>query len=263
MAEDRIGAQGAIGDGSIPLRNSRWENFSHLYSRYGNLTRAYGEAFRIEDKPEYCAKKGCEIINRPVVAARVRFLMEALSRDRILSEAIGKDNIDARMWQVVERCLQRERVEIPAELKGRKFECCAVCQEGEGPLCEPCQANEALILDWMDFGGIYRFDAKGAIAALVPLGRDRGLYLDRRLVARTDITDPDDLTADALEGVLHELADFLGYAVIPKSNVKEKLRELARKYGFELRAASRKVRSGVQDESSGSVEPKPGTTRLH
>ncbi len=261
MAEDRIGAQGAIGDGSIPLRNSRWENFSHLYSRYGNLTRAYGEAFRIEDKPEYCAKKGCEIINRPVVAARVRFLMEALSRDRILSEAIGRDNIDARMWKIVERCMQRERVKTPDELRFKKWQPCELHDKDDA--CEACQANEDLLREWMAFGGIYRFDAKNAIAALIPLGRDRGLYLDKRIVARTDLTDPEDLTAAALEGALFELADFLGYAVIPKSNVKEKLRELALKHGFELRATGRKVRPGVQDESSGSVEPKPGTTRLH
>ena len=165
------------------------------------------------------------------------------------------------MWRIVERCLQSERVEIPGKLKGRKLETC-VCHDSliNGPACGACKKNEKLLADWMDFGGIYKFDAKSAITALIPLGRDRGLYLDKRIVARTDITDPDDLTADALEGALHELADFLGYAVIPKSNVKEKLRELALKHGFELRATGRKVRSGVQDESPGSVKSKSETT---
>ncbi len=262
MAEDCIGAQGAIGDGSIPLRNSRWENFAWLYARHRHAGRSYGDAFHCEDKIKYCNDKGGLLLKRPQIAERVRYLVDGIDSDRVLAEAIGRDNIDARMWKIAERCMQNERVEIPAKLRGRKFHPCSRCAE-DGDLCKPCQANEALILDWQAFGGIYRFDAKGAVSALIPLGRDRGLYLDKRIVARTDLTDPEDLTRASLEGALFELADFLGYAVIPKSNVKEKLRELALKYGFELRAAGRKVRSGVQDESTGSVEPKSGTTRLH
>ena len=137
------------------------------------------------------------------------YLNEELAKHRLTRVAITQDSIDTKMWSVANRCLQEERVEVPGHLKGRAFEAC------DDEACERCKHNLELLEDWQSFGGIYKFDANGSVKALLALGRDRGLYIDRKLVGRMEGDEIVDAMSDPeVRELVRSLCSQVGLRVV-------------------------------------------------
>jgi phage terminase small subunit len=86
-------------DGSVPLKNARWEAVAQGYSAHGNATRAYVEAgFKAGNAARVSAH---HLITKPIVAARIDNLRRSrwkalhMSTDELLAEAakIARFNI--------------------------------------------------------------------------------------------------------------------------------------------------------------------------
>ena len=215
-----------------PLDDPRHELFVVAYLRNGwNRAVAYTHAYGIEKKK--AAQNGANrLLHRSDVQDRLRYLLNEQALNRVTQEAIHKDAIDGRMWSVAERCLQHQKLETPEHLRSRAFTPCASCKN-KRPMerCASCKANRKLIEDWTEFGGIYRFDSGGAVKALLPLGRDRGLYIDKKLVGH-------------MEG--DEIIDAMN-----DKEIRDLVRSLATQVGLRI------VEAGSEGASSTSAKPGP------
>lgn len=206
----------AVAPGAEPLEDPRREMFCITYIANGwKRSAAYTHGYGTSGKS---AKEGSNrLLRRPEVQKRLRFLLRKQGEERVAQAGIQKDAIDGRMWAVAERCMQHEKVETPAHLKGRAYEPCPRCkkEESESNWCARCKRNLKLFEDWQEFGGVYKFDSRGVVQALLPLGRDRGLYIDKKLVGHMDGDDIIDAMNDKeVRELVRSLATEVGLRVV-------------------------------------------------
>ena len=215
----RSGTQSGSGrvksEGSEPLANLNWEAFCWAFVKKFSAIDAYLEAFPTNNR-KMAASRASSLKNKPVIAARLRWILDEQSRQQLTKSAIVKDSIELGLWEVAGRCMESKRVTLPPELKARSFQPCGAC-EGEKPKgwCTSCQENAELLEAWADFGGVYKFDAKGAIAALIPLGKERGMFVERKLVGNLEGDELIDKMTDVeVRNLVRSLAGEVGLRVI-------------------------------------------------
>jgi hypothetical protein len=202
--------------GKEPLADPRHELFCITYVSNGwKRSAAYANAYGTSGKS---AKEGSNrILRRPEIQQRLRYLLRQQGEARVTQAGIQKDAIDGRMWSVIERCMQHEKVETPTHLKGRFYEPCPTCsrKDTESQWCARCKRNQKLFDEWKKFGGVYKFDPRGAVQALLPLGRDRGLYIDKKLIGHMDGDDIIDAMNDKeVRELVRSLATEVGLRVV-------------------------------------------------
>jgi hypothetical protein len=200
-----------------PLPDPRHELFCITYVRNGwKRAAAYTQSYGSKNT-KVAKNGGTRLLRRPDVQNRLRYLLNEEARNRVTTDAIQKDVIDGRMWTVIERCMQHEKIGTPEHLKGRVFRPCAPCKKKQSPAqwCVSCKSNQKLIAEWEEFGGIYKFDPRGAVQALLPLGRDRGLYIDKKLIGHMEGDEIIDSMSDKeVRELVRSLATEVGLRVV-------------------------------------------------
>jgi hypothetical protein len=194
------------------------ELFCLTYIKNGfKRTPAYQHAYGTE-KSRNANKLATRLLKRPDIQNRLRYLLREQGKSRVTLDAIQKDAIDGRMWAVIERCMQHEKVETPVHMRARSFKPCAACKKKEdqpSKWCASCKSNQKLIEDWEAFGGVYKFDPRGAVQALLPLGRDRGLYIDKKLVGHMEGDEIiDAMNDEEIRNLIRSLATEVGLRVV-------------------------------------------------
>lgn len=204
--------------GKDPLEDSRHELFCATYIKNGfDRAAAYSEAYnRRGSTKKQLQTQANRLLKNPQVRDRLRYLLKTEADSRVSLGAIQKDAIEGRVWEIVERCMGNKKVSTPKHLKGRVFEPCRACADKEPrSWCRSCKHNEKLIADWEKFGGIYRFDASGAIKALLPLGTDRGLFIPRKLTGHMEGDEIiDSMSDEEVRLLVRSLASEVGLRVV-------------------------------------------------
>jgi hypothetical protein len=130
-----------------PLLNRNQELFVERYMQTEprNATKAYQEVFKVSEN--VAAVQASVLLSQPKVRARVTAMESAF----IARHFITRDNVLSAFWGIYERCIDA----IPVtDMHGR-------------PVVSPVDGVPAT--HW-------RFDSKGAIAALQSMGRYLGLF---------------------------------------------------------------------------------------
>jgi hypothetical protein len=148
--------------GSVPLKSPKHEIFAQLHAGGEPECRAYTAAgFKGKDSRE----GGTRILANPSVKERVGYLLsqrtaviQAETTKAAESAGIDKAWVMSRLKTVAERCLQHEPV---LDARGE-----LVMVETKDGIMAPA----------------YRFDSRGAVAALVPLGKELGMFVERSIV---------------------------------------------------------------------------------
>lgn len=164
-------------DGSKPLASPKREVFCQLFAAGETRGRAYEVAGFTSRTPE---KAGSDLLKKPEVAARVAALVAAKA-STIQSETtkaaenagIDKTWVMSRLKEVAERCLQNAPV---LDAKGE-----LVMVETKDGLMAPA----------------YKFDSKGAVGALVPLGKELGMFVERSIVTLSALEQAPEEQVDA------------------------------------------------------------------
>lgn len=201
--------------GSEPLLNPKHEKFCWTFIRVMDAGKAWVQVFSGSDE-RLAKQRGKKLVKRTEVSARIRYLLKQESADELTRSQINKQQIELNLWQVASRCMQKEKAPIPKQLRGRQAKLCAEC-DGKTPAnwCEACEWNQKLFRDFSELAFNYRFDAKGAISALVPLGKERGMFADRKLVGNLEGDELiDSMTDEEVKGLVRTLAGEVGLRVV-------------------------------------------------
>ncbi len=221
--------------GREPLLNVRHERFCWEFAKGTNGQESYLKVFE-SDNRNVASTRSCKLLKRRDIVARVRWILDQEGRDRLSKMQISKDAIELGLWEVANRCLQKKRVETPKELRDKDAQLCLDCFERTpDDWCQACKYNQKLVRDWQNFGGVYTFNPKGVIAALVPLGKERGMFADRKLVGN-------------MEG--DELIDSM-----TDSEVRNLVRSLAGEVGLRVVEAGSEGAPGAQAQPGADVQP--------
>jgi hypothetical protein len=155
------------------------------------------EAYRVAyGKPETFSGAACRsqasiVANKPHVKAEIdRMKAEIVARVRVAAaakHAISVEYVIGALHEVAERCLQHRPV-----LDGK----------GKPVLVEVNTPDGAV-----EARALYTFDAKGAVQALVPLGKQLGMFIDRKEIRTGPLPDKSDAEIDeALTALLSDIA---------------------------------------------------------
>jgi hypothetical protein len=197
-------------DGTVQLANARHERFAHEFALNGYDTpKAYAVAFHVEQGSTTAAKNASRVAKIPGVSARIRFLIDRQSREDLAEARIGRSSVLATMWEIVDRCMQRTKQLVPAELKTLHVKLCEACEEGPD-MCFMCDHNIGLEKAMRAELGAWSFRPREAMTTLVHLGKNIGMFADRHLHGELDGQDKlatysDDELAVYLTQCLEEL----------------------------------------------------------
>jgi hypothetical protein len=150
---------------------------------------AYGKAETFSGAA--CRSQANIVANKPHVKAEIdRMKAEVVARVRVAAaakHAISVEYIMGALHEVAERCLQHRPV-----LDGR----------GK-PVMVEVNTPEGLV----EARALYTFDAKGAVQALLPLGKQLGMFIDRKEIRTGPLPDKSDAEIDeALTALLSDIA---------------------------------------------------------
>lgn len=202
--------------GSEPLLNAKHEKFCWAFVKVMHPGKAYMEISGAGTNPQVARNRARILVKRREVVARIRWLLDQESKDELTKNQITKRSIELGLWEVAERSLQHKKVDTPKELRGQDAMLCPACAETTPEAwCEACVHNQKLVRDWQEFGGTYRFDAKGAIPALIALGKERGMFIERKLVGTLEGDELiDSMTDEEVRNLVRSLAGEVGLRVV-------------------------------------------------
>lgn len=117
-------------DGSVMLKNPRWELFCQLYissNNLGNGTEAYIEAYDVDEKQKGARARASssagQLLNKPLILARINYLVENLLGfsdtyvDKELAFIIAqKSDLKSKLGAIKEYNLLKGRVKRKLEL---------------------------------------------------------------------------------------------------------------------------------------------------
>lgn len=164
--------------GSEPLSNPKWEILAQLTAAGEPGTRAYPAA-GFKDGPSN-GELARRLLLKPEIRARVDWLVaqkasvvQAETAKAAENAGIDKGWVMSRLKEVAERCMQHAPV---LDAKGE-----LVMIETKDGLMAPA----------------YKFDAKGAVGALVPLGKELGMFVERSIVTLSALEQAPEEQVDA------------------------------------------------------------------
>lgn len=173
------------------LKNPRYEHFCQLYTNGEKAPKAYVLAgFSPNGADRACNRllKNVEVSERVAELMAEKERLNAQATQKAMENAgIDKEWVMRNLKSVAERCMQVEPV---VNMKGEQV----VVETPEGTLA-----------------AAFTFNAKGAIGALVPLGKEIGMFVERKEVRHGKLEDMPD---EALDDLISELAKEAG--ITPK-----------------------------------------------
>lgn len=154
---------------------------------------AYGKP---ETFPDNAARtQGCILAGRPAVKAEIeRMKAEITARVRVAAaakHAVTVSYVMGALHEVAERCMQHRPV-----------------LDGRG---NPVMVNVKSPDGEVEVRALYTFDAKGAVGALLPLGKQLGMFIDRKEIRTGPLPDKSDAEVDeAISALLADLSAATG-----------------------------------------------------
>ncbi len=171
------------------LENNRWELFCQYHAKGEMAARAAKMAGFTERSSEATASR---LLRNHKIAARMDELRaEQLSSHTEATKKIIEDVMVDKAYvmrslkSVAERCMQTEPI---LDMDGG-----VVFVETPDGLMAPA----------------YSFDSRGAVAALVPLGKELGMFVDRKEVLHGKL---EDMSEHQLDAIINQLSTELGIA---------------------------------------------------
>lgn len=173
------------------LKNARQEAFCRFYTNGETPPRAYALAGFSE---KTASEGSSRLLKNPDVSRRVEELLaeKEKAHAQVVQKAMENAGVD-KEWvmknlkEVAERSMQHAPV---------------IDREGKQVIIETPDGEIA---------GAFTFDAKAAVAALVPLGKELGMFVDRKEIRHGKLEDMPD---EALDDLIRELAKEAG--ITPK-----------------------------------------------
>lgn len=173
------------------LKNPRYEHFCQLYTNGEKAPKAYVLAGFSPNGADRCCNR---LLKKDEVSARVSELMaerekvNAQCTQKAMENAgVDKEWVMKNLKEVAERSMQH----VPVRDR-----------EGAQVMVETPDG---------DVAAAFTFDAKAAVAALVPLGKELGMFVDRKEIRHGKL---EDLTEDQLDQVISELSKEVGIGAL-------------------------------------------------
>lgn len=161
---------------------------------------AYREAFgKPATYPDNAARtRGNAVASKPHVRAELdKLKAEITARVRVAAaakHAISVQYVMSALHEVAERCMQHRPV-----------------LDGRG---KPVMVNVTSPSGEVEVRALYTFDAKGAVGALLPLGKQLGMFVDRKEIRTGPLPDKTDAEIDeSITQLLGDLAAATGQDV--------------------------------------------------
>lgn len=141
------------------------------------------------------AVRGHAVASQPAVRAEIdRMKAEITARVRVAAaakHAVTVSYVMGALHEVAERCMQHRPV-----------------LDGRG---NPVMVNVKSPEGEVEVRALYTFDAKGAVGALLPLGKQLGMFIDRKEIRTGPLPDKSDAEVDeAISALLSDLSAATG-----------------------------------------------------
>jgi hypothetical protein len=152
------------------LDNPRHEHFAHLVAKGESPGKAYVTAGFSDKGALQSARR---LLKKAYVRARIAELRTPVMERALEKTAISKALVLEKLWAIVQRCMQ------------------------EKPVCDPGGKPT----------GEYTFQAMAALRGLELLGKETGMFIDRKRLETRKLSD---LSTEELESIVQDAVDQYG-----------------------------------------------------